>query len=507
MSISKVLYRLCFLAGVASLIGAAGCGGGGPVIIPHQTGNFSNASFKGSYVFQIHGFISSSGAPYREVGVITADGNGNITGGTDGANTVGTAGAIQSSASLTGTYSIANDGTGSITLNSTALGSLFGISQITFAVTLASTSQAQLIEADTFADGAGAAELQDPTAVGTTPSGTFVFGLHDDSNAQSASESEVGVFTISGTSVTGNMDRNLMASSASLTLNGSFTAPSALGVGTATFTDSASSSTSFIYYIVNSRKFEFLTSDVAVGSGSAEAQTGTVSAGLSGTYVFGSRGDDLSGGIAADATVGEFTASGATFSSGALDAMQDGNYSGVLTLTGAPVGSPSAQGRVEVKLTVTGSAGPTVVFWLVNPSRAFFLDENGGDVEDGTADLQTTSSFSAAGFKGQFAIVMDGVDFVNSQAIARVGTLQFDGTGKITLVEVVNASATQTGAQSPGALAGNYQVGGSGRITTQITNSNGGGPDLVMYAISGSQAYALQTDAGENTSGVVELQQ
>jgi len=504
---SKVLKISGFLAGVASLAVAVGCGGGGGVVIPHPTGKYSNASFKGSYVFQIHGVISQTGNPYREVGVITADGNGNITGGTDAANTVGSAGAVQSASSLTGTYSVANDGTGTVAINSTAFGSLFGISQITFAVTLTSTSGADLIEADTFADGTGTAMLQDPTAIGTTPSGTFVFGLHDDSNTQSASESEVGVFTISGTSVTGSMDQNLISSSASLTLNGSFTAPSALGVGTATFTDNTSASTSFIYYIVNSGKFAFLTSDSAVGSGSAEAQTGTVSAGLSGTYVFGSRGDDVNGGIAADATVGEFTASGATFSSGALDAMQDGNYSGVVTLTGAPVGSPSAQGRVKVTLTAGGSPGPTMVFWMVNPSRAFFLDENGGDVEDGTADLQTGASFSASTIKGQFAIVMDGIDFINSQAIARIGTLQFDGTGKITLVELVNDSGSGAGAQSPGTLAGSYQVGGSGRITTQINGNNGGGPDLVMYAISGSRAYALQTDSGENTSGVVQLQQ
>lgn len=503
---SKVLYKLSFLAGIACLMGAIGCGGSG-VVIPHTTGKYSNASFKGSYVFQIHGFISQSGSAYREVGVITADGNGNITAGSDSANTIGAGGAIQNASSLTGTYTVANDGTGNVTINSTALGSLFGISQITFEVTLASTSQADLMEADAFADGTGTAVLQDPTAAGTIPSGTFVFGLHDDSNTQSASESEVGIFTISGNSVTGSMDQNLISSSSSLTLTGSFTAPSAAGVGTATFTDNTSISSSFIYYIVNSGKFVFLMSNSAVGSGSAELQTGTVSAGLSGTYVFGSRGDDLNGGVAADATVGEFSASGATFSSGALDTMQDGNYSGVVNFTGTPVGSPSAQGRVQVTLTQGGSPGPTMVFWLVSPSRAFFLDENAGDVEDGTADLQTGSAFSASTVNGQYAIVMDGVDFINSQAVAGVGTLQFDGTSRITLVELINDSASGVGAQSPGTLAGSYQVGGSGRVTTQINGNNGGGPDLVMYAISGSQAYALQTDSGENVSGIVQLQQ
>lgn len=475
-------------------------------MIPHTSGNYSNASFKGSYVFQIHGFISSNLQPYREVGVITADGNGNITAGTDDLSVVG-AGAAVAGGAITGTYRIANDGTGQIFLNSTALGSLFSGTQITLAVTLTSTSVAYMQEADFFADGAGTAELQDSTAIGATPAGAFVFRLHDDLNAQSSFESEVGIFTISGTNLSGSLDQNTVSAASSLTFTGNFTAPSASGVGTATFTDNsgtANATTELIYFIVNSTKFYFLVSNGPVGSGSAEAQTGNVSAGLAGSYVFGSRGDDLTGGNAAVATVGQFTGSGATISKGALDSMADGNYSGLLaTLTGTPVGSPSAQGRVEVTL----SAGPTLVGWLVSPARVYFLFENNGSaVEDGTADLQTGTSFTASTFNGQFAMIMDGVDG-SPEAVSRVGLLQFDGSSHNTIVELVNDSGTGGGSQNPGALSGSYSVGSSGRIATQVNNTNGGGPDLVLYAISGSQAYALQIDAGTNTSGTIQQQQ
>ena len=86
MAISKGLKISVFLAGVASLMAAVGCGGGG-VVIPHPTGNYSNASFKGSYVYEIHGFLGdANNSPYREAGVITADGSGNITAGTDAAH-------------------------------------------------------------------------------------------------------------------------------------------------------------------------------------------------------------------------------------------------------------------------------------------------------------------------------------------------------------------------------------------------------------------------------------
>jgi hypothetical protein len=187
----------------------------------------------------------------------------------------------------------------------------------------------------------------------------------------------------------------------------------------------------------------------------------------------------------------------------AFDSMQDGNYSGLQT-SNAPTSAssgPSAQGRVQVTLTT----GTTVVYWLVSPSEAFFVDDSTSVVEEGTAQLQTASSFSASTLNGQFALVMGGIDSPGEQ-LARVGTLEFSGSGNSTLEELANDSGSGEGAQSPGTLSGNYQVGGSGRITASLSNSSGG-LDVVMYAVSGSQAYALQIDEGENTSGAIQLQQ
>jgi hypothetical protein len=507
---SKVLKISGFLAGLASLAFAVGCGGSG-VVIPHPTGNFSNASFKGSYVYEIHGILADN-TPYREAGVITADGNGKITGGIDGFANPNTGGAVQSNSPVTGTYTIANDGTGQILIGSTGLGTLANVSQISLAVTLVSTSQAQLMEADAFASGAGTAELQTATAISSPPNGTFVFRMHQEVDAQnSTSASQVGFFTIaSGSLSSGSMDQNLFSVGSSLlTLTGgTFNAPVSLGAGTGSFTDSSPFTTSFFYYIVNGAKFVLLAGNSgAVGSGSAEMQTGAVGSGLQGTYAFGSRGDDFS--FNADvATVGEFTGSGATIGGGHLDALQDGaNYSQNVAFTGTPTtgtNNPSPQGRVQVTLNESGTSVP-VIFWMVSPTRAFFLDNLTTRAEDGTADLQTTTSFSAATFKGQFALLMDGID-TTPEGLARVGTLQFDGSSKLTLVELANASQSGTGATNPGAMAGTYQVGTGGRFTGTL-NSGGGGLDLVGYGVSGSQAYMLQVDQGDNTSGTIMLQQ
>jgi hypothetical protein len=304
------------------------------------------------------------------------------------------------------------------------------------------------------------------------------------------------------------MDQTVISiglNSLSLT-GGTVSAPSAFGAGSGSFTDSSGATTGFLYYIVNSGKLVlFASNSGALGGGIAEAQTGSVSSGLAGSYAFGSRGDDFTY-IAGIATVGQFTASGATISAGALDALQDGaSYSQDVTFTGSATtatNNPSPQGRVQVTL----STGTPVIFWMVSPSRAFFLfNDPSNAVEDGTADLQTTTSITASSLKGQYAIVMDGTD-VTPEGLARIGTLQFDGTSKLTLVEFANASQSGTGASNPGAMAGTYQVGSGGRFTGTLSNG-GGGLDLVGYAVSGSQAYMLQVDSGTNTSGTIQLQQ
>jgi hypothetical protein len=489
---------------VLSLVAAVGCGTGGSPTLNHTTGHFTNGSLNGSYVYQIHGVSVASGSVYRQVGVFTADGNGNITGGTDdsSANSGGTA--------VTGVYTVGSDGTGFITMN-TSLG------QISLAITLVSSSKLELIENDAALDAAGTAELQDSTAAGTAPTGTFVFRLHQEASAQSPSTeevSQVGGITVTSGAGSGAMDQNLNGNLTSPNVNVTFNAPVTSGRGTGNLVDtSANFTTVFVYYVVNSGKSVLLVSNAgAVGSGTAEVQTGSVSTGLSGPYVFGSRGDDtFLDGVAA---VGQFTANAGSIS-GTEDVMQDGNFAANVPFPSTCYTAGSA-GGVSGRVVVTnGSGSPcsgttTQVFWMVSPSRAFFLDNSGTTIEDGTADLQTGSSFSASTLKGQFVIVMDGLDRTPEQVglpdqiLARVGTLQSDGSSNLTLNELVNASGSGNGGQSPGVLTGTYSVSSSGRV---VGNLNSNSLDLVMYAVSGSQAYVLQSDAGVVTSGTVELQQ
>jgi len=513
-------------AATASLIALAGCGNNNGFTLVHPMGSYTNASLKGSYVYEVHGTSTVTFLPYREAGVFTADGAGHITGGVD--DLAGGNGASGSSTSLSGafsgTYSVNSDGSGSIFIGPTVLGFINGASgsQVGFAITLVSSSKVQLMEGDAFAVAAGTAELQDSTAIGAIPTGTFAFGVHQEMTATGgqAPASQVGALTIGGTSGSGALDQSVGGILSSSTVTWAFSAPDALGTGTAT-ANSAGNSTPFIYFIVNSGKFDLLTSNAsAVGSGSAEAQTGSVSGGLSGSYAFGIRGDDATAVqqkfFGTVATVGIFTASG-----GSISGTQDSNQDGTLTSSAAFPGScaiPGSAAGISGRVVVTNGTGTpctgstTEIFWMVSPARAFFLDLSPGTFDDGTADLQTTSSFSNSSMKGQYALVMDGWDFTGTgvgfppEPQAYIGPLQFDGSSKLTFNGLANLAASGGGASAQGGMGGPYSVSTNGRITGTVSNG-GNGFDMVMYAISGSRAYLLQNDSGFVTSGTVELQQ
>ncbi|HTM38626.1 MAG TPA: hypothetical protein VL156_17875 [Terriglobales bacterium] len=483
--------------GLMALAATVACGTGGGVTLPNPQGNFSTASLNGSYAYEIHGFDASF-RPYRQVGVFTADGKGNITGGIDDSSfsAAGT--------TVTGSYQVGQDGTGLLSLNTSA-------GPITLATTLVSSSRLQLIEADAFANATGSADLQSSSALSTTPTGTYVFRIHQEQSAQNqAPAAAVGSLQISGGGASGGMDEYLAGTFTSPSITATFGTPSGSGRGTGTLVNSTTSfTTNFVYYIVDASRFLMLVTNAsAVGSGSAELQSGSVANGLSGNYAFGSRGDDLSlsGFFAGVATVGQFNAASGTMT-GTLDATQDGTITSNANFSSCY--TPSASGRVVVSNLSGNTCSSTAaqVFWMVNPGRAFFLNASGAAVEDGTADLQPTQNFSIPTFSGQFSLVMAGLDGT-PELLSRVGTLQFDGTGKLALNEVVNASLTQAGAQIPagGILTGTYSVGSNGRIIGTLSNS-GGGLGLVMYAVSGSEAYVLQSDQGTFTSGMAQLQQ
>jgi len=473
--------------GLLSLLFCAACGssnGGVPGFIPK--GNFSNASLSGQYVYQIEGFDLSNlntVSAYREAGVFTANGSGVVTSATDD---LSEGNGVVTTVS-TGSYTIGNDGTGTLSFNN-ALGT------ITLEVTLISASKVYMVEGDTLLNAGGLAEKQNSAAIAAAPTGTFVFREHDLNSSTLQSVASVGAFTVGGgVASNGNKDVNTGGAFSSLTFTGSFNAPdTTTGRGSGTFTDSALATSSFNYYIVDANNVRFLAATTGVvGDGRAELQSGTPA--LSGSYAFGSKGD--TGSLGGVSMAGRFTASGGSITAGARDSVQDGGTATNVSFTGTF--TQAASGRAVLSLST--AANSNYVVWMVSPTRGLFLVNDSNTVQDGSLDRQQVSSFSNSTMNGQFGFVMDGFD-VGQTPKDRVGTLQWDGSGKLILNEFTNTA----GSPSTATLSGHYAVSANGRTGSSISNLSS---NLIFYLVSGNDAYVVQNDSNVELNGTISKQQ
>jgi hypothetical protein len=498
------MKKLLFALPLSALFFLFGCGGGGPSGAGGGgggggTGSFSNASLSGSYVYTISGFDLNTNNPYREAGVFTVDGNGNVTSGTDDF-TEGASGI--STSTSTGTYAISGDGTGTLSLIFDGVSS----NNLNFYITLASGSKFYLVEADAL-NAYGVAEQQDATAASTTPSGSYAFRIHP-VGAALGLNSMVGQMIVSSGVVSGSADviqggsfDNGTGAPLAIT-TGSLTAPSttagSTGRGSGSFADSLGT-TSFNYYIVDSNNIRFLLNEAtAVGIGRAALQTGApfTTASFTGGYAFGSRGDDAVGGTLNYndvATVGQLVVSNGAVTGGIYDSVQAGAQVGV----GAPLtgGAYSVQTNGRVAVTLAPGIGTTTeqVYWLVSPSLAYFISDDTTKAEDGIAQLQSTTSFSNASLSGQYAFFMDGLNFAAEAYVDRVGWINVDGNGNLTLFQSELDNGTLT---NNGKFSGTYNtVAANGRATATVNGISAAPSDITFYLVSPTEAYILQSGA------------
>jgi len=498
------MRKLFFSLGLMALAFCAGCGSSSSSSNngPTPTGNFSNASLSGQYVYQITGFDFStgSGISYARSGVFIANGAGSLTSVIDDFSE-----GSPTSSVIAGTYSISNDGTGSIQFT-------FPTGSLTYAITLVSSSKVYMAEADTTLSGGGVAEKQDTTAFASAPTGTYIFRRRSLTTGATPT-SYVGSLTLNAGSIsTGtNAEDTLVfgGTVTSLALNAALFNPpdTTYGRASGSITDGNGITTTFVYYVVDANNIRMLSTDGGIiGMGRAEKQSAMTftNASLTGPFAFGARGDssNLIGGVR---SVGTYTSDGnGNLTAGAFDSVTDGNPSLNTAFTGTY--TMAASGRANLTLNFTAGGTGNQIYWMVSPTRAFFLTNSSTILSDGTADAQVGSNFSNSSINGQFGFLMNGFTIQTGGTTAtldRVATLQFDGKGGLILNEFVNSNGSTS---STGFLTGTYTTSSNGRITGTITGaSNNVG--LSMYLVSNSNAYILDNDTGFELDGQINLQQ
>jgi hypothetical protein len=163
-----------------------------------QTGPFTNASVSGPFAFTVAGADLLNGNPFAAGGVLTSDGAGNVTSGTEDFND---GGSITTAVPFTGTYSMAPNGRGTLTLNTAA-----GI--FSFAI-YPSSGGVLVLEVDSRFLTSGTA-LQQQTAPFTASSFQGTYGMNFDAASSGGSELDsIAEFTADGVSkLTGIIDIN-----------------------------------------------------------------------------------------------------------------------------------------------------------------------------------------------------------------------------------------------------------------------------------------------------------
>jgi hypothetical protein len=360
----------------------------------------NNSSLNGSYAFLFQGWYS--GSTWMDIaGSLVADGNGNITSGqSDQDDPV--KGPQQFT--LTGTYCIASNNLGTMSINNTK-------NTHTYAIVIQSDGNGSVIPYDSTNPVvmSGVFFKQDTTAFSTGKfNGKYAFGF----SGVGASENRyamAGAFTSDGQGniTNGELDADQIngnpVSAASFTATDFAVASS--GRGTVSLDITGLGTGDFAFYVVNSTQLLVIQTDAISGplasvlSGQVLAQSGLAgtNADLDGTAIVALEQIDFTcTPVCAEALAGLLTTDGA----GNLTLIGDDNDGGSLnsgpgTLTGTY--TVASNGRVPTSLT---GLNHSPILYLTGKSAGFIAST--GHATLGTLTPQSGSNFSNSSLSGSF---------------------------------------------------------------------------------------------------------
>jgi fibronectin-binding autotransporter adhesin len=492
--------KFALFAAVVALAFLVACGGGGPANPGTGASGFTNGTFKGSYVFTMNGecVSCSTVAPMHSVGVMVADGNGNITSGSWDVNI----GGADQTTSITGTYSVTTDGKASVTLNETGLGATDS-----FVLMLNGTGGGYIVSADSTWALSGVVELRAAVPT-TTPTGKYVFrasGLDSSNNAQGI----VGEMDLNAGTLVADMNNNGTITSVGTATVASSSYDSTMGRGVLTVTSTSSlPSMSFAYYVVDAGIMEIVSDDPSNGmQGRVEPTGGVVASGnvLLGSFAFMASGYPVTGNIQVN-EAGILTGDGAgNITSGSLDTIFDTSNILGAALTGT--GSVSTAGGVTRDVLTLSAAGSTISMtranvWLSSAGRGFFLTTTSDRAETGTVNLQTGAPFTDGGTFGLYVsgwVIGTGVQGLNSASVFKNSSGTVSGYSQELNIGGTPGFGTGTGTLS---------FDGTGTIGSLTLNNSplGGASTYRIYQYSSANGFIMETDGGIIAAGEMSAQ-
>jgi len=195
------------------------------------------------------------------------------------------------------------------------------------------------------------------------------------------------------------------------------------------------------------------------------------------------------------ATVGSFSASAGTVSSGTLDV----NISGNVDFTGAS-GTPSnpvaftgsdtvdSKGRGTFSFTSAVNQANSVCY-VVSAVELYCISSDSQSVNPAFAGKilqQSGAPFSNTSISGNLIRYQDGIASTGVGVKAEIALVQADGAGNFSQAAVANDGGTYDNGLS---ASGTYAVAGNGRLTIP-----GNGPAPLFYLVVPNEAFTMSTD-------------
>ncbi|MGD0415832.1 MAG: hypothetical protein ABSA80_10800, partial [Terriglobales bacterium] len=518
LAFTKCAGRLLMaLAAMTSILLIASCGSGGSPARPNNSG-FGDSDLKGTYVLSVSGTDVNASAEtesfFAIVGAITADGNGNITGGTVDINDLNLASpGVFLGQTVSGSYSISSDGRGTGTLV-TPQGK-FGLDFV-----LTSTGHGLITRFDPAGSGSGTLDVQGSAT--QTSLTSLAFSLSGvDYNVNSGSPlGTVGAFTLNTSTggVTSGLqdfnDNGSSAESGSTGLNLATTSSLVLTSGTNGTAQLTTTSTfgtlAFDVWVIDSTHLKFIETDTAttgfVLSGDAFTQQTSFTAGQL-VFTLGgldSSGQPLGGGGYVTTDVNGNLSNG----------LEDFNDAGTAnTLTGFKGSCTTfTAGRCQLAMT-----GFTNLGLAAYPSSGGVLlledDSNLLAISQGAAYAQTATSFAASegyglNLSGENTTgVVDVIAQFNAGSPGTTSTTTANVTGILDENDLTTPTSdiALNGIYVPdptpdgrGSIAAPPPGGSLGTLIGALT--------LQYYVVDGSTILLLEVDADQVAVGTFQLQ-
>jgi hypothetical protein len=519
LAATKCAGRLLMaLTAIASTLLIASCGSSGSGVPTPNGGGFNNGNLSGTYVLSISGtdFHPSSGTEsfFAIVGTITADGKGNITGGTVDINdaNLGGTGVFLAQPVGRSTYNITSDGRGTAKLP-TAEGD-FGVVFV-----LTSNGHGLITRFDPFGSGSGTLDLQGSASQSSLGSLAFSLAGTDSTGNPLGT---VGAFTLnsSGSVTSGAEDFNDNGSSNNYLTGPANLAPTSSLVLTSSTQGTAQLDTSFgslgfDVWVIDSTHLKFIETDTTSGvalSGDAFTQQTSFTAGQ---LVF-----TLAG---LDSSKNPFAAGGyvTTSSNGALsNGVEDYNDVGITGTQNDVAGNCTtfAAGRCQLAVSGFSNGIAQALFqFAAYPSSGgvLLLEDDSLGLAQGAAFAQSETSFTApAGYGLNLSGVNANPIFSGGAEVDDIAQFNTSTATANNMVGVLNENDLTIPCPNPTSgcytLLGTYTPDptpdGRGSIVAVTPGSLIGGLSLEYYVVDGSTMLFVEGDSSQVAIGTFQAQ-